>query len=225
MREDLLKQIEIKYGRAYANSLKFTMNAEGLFANHPDDKGGMTYQGIARVYNDRWEGWQIIDKYLQQFPELNIPFKKPPVSVERLNKILSEDSTLGMLVFDYYYANYFVKSGAKSISEYSQKIAIIMFDIATLQGIRRAGKTLQRLLNRYYNANLVVDGDFGKNSLNALVDNLQNPKIGEEELTSQLLLEMSDNLVEASKLNGNIVFLKGWMARTQNLRNYLRLLK
>lgn len=71
------KAVEIKYGRAYANSLKFTMNAEGLFANHPDDKGGMTYQGIARVYNDRWEGWQIIDKYLQQFPELNTPFRKP----------------------------------------------------------------------------------------------------------------------------------------------------
>lgn len=224
MREDILKQVEQKYGKAYANALKFTMNAEGLYANNASDKGKMTYKGVARAFNGSWQGWKLIDKALEQFPELQIPFRKPPVSIDRLNKILSENTELDMLVYDFYYENYWKRSGAGAISEYTQKIAIIMFDISILQGVKRASKTLQRLLNRYYNANLVVDGDFGKGSLNALLINLQNPKIGEEELTSQLLLEMTDNLVEASKINDNATFLAGWMKRTQNLRNYLRLL-
>lgn len=224
MREDILKQVEQKYGKTYANALKFTMNAEGLYANNASDKGKMTYKGIARAFNGSWQGWKIIDKALEQFPELQTPFRKPPVSIDRLNKILSENTELDILVYDFYYVNYWKRSGAETISKYSQKIAIIMFDIAILQGVKRAGKTLQRLLNRYYNASLIVDGDFGKNSLNALLLNLQNPKIGEEEISSQFLLEMTDNLVEASKINGNAIFLSGWMRRTQNLRNYLRLL-
>ena len=223
MREDLLKQIEIKYGRAYVDSLKFTMNAEGLFANHADDKGGMTYQGIARVYNGRWEGWKIIDKYLQQFPELNTPFRKPPVSVERLNKILSEDSVLGMLVFDYYYANYFVKSGADKVSKSCEKASIILFDISVLQGIKRASKTFQRLLNRYYGYKLDVDGILGSVTCKAFEEACQ--KEGQEVLINHLLLEFMDNLNEASKLGNNSVFLKGWVQRIANLRNYLRLLK
>lgn len=223
MREDLIKQIEIKYGRAYANSLKFTMNAEGLFANHPDDKGGMTYQGIARVYNDRWGGWQIIDKYLQQFPELNTPFRKPPVSIERLNKILSEDTTLGMQVFDYYYTNYFCKSGADRVSKSCEKAGIIIFDISVLQGVKRASKTVQRLLNRYYGYKLDVDGILGSVTYKAFEEACQ--KEGQEVLVNHLLLEFMDNLNEASKLGNNVVFLKGWMQRIANLRNYLRLLK
>lgn len=223
MREDLIKQIEIKYGRAYANSLKFTMNAEGLFANHPDDKGGMTYQGIARVYNDRWEGWHIIDKYLQQFPELNTPFKKPPVSVERLNKLLSEDTTLGLAVFGYYYTNYFCKSGADMVSKSCEKAGIIIFDISVLQGVKRASKTVQRLLNRYYGYKLDVDGILGSVTYKAFEEACQ--KEGQEVLVNHLLLEFMDNLNEASKLGNNVVFLKGWMQRIANLRNYLRLLK
>ena len=223
MREDLLKQIEIKYGRAYTNAIKFTMNAEGLFANHPDDKGGMTYQGIARVYNGRWDGWKIIDKYLQQFPELNTPFKKPPVSVERLNKILSEDTTLGMLVFDYYYANYFVKSGADMVSKSCEKAGIIIFDISVLSGVKRASKTLQRLLNRYYNANLGVDGILGSVTYKAFEEACGRE--GQEALINHLLLEFTDNMNEASKIGNNKVFLSGWIQRITNLRNYLRLLK
>ena len=225
MKEEIEKLVIEKYGKGYLKALKFTLSAEGGFANHIKDTGGMTYSGIARKYNSKWSGWEIIDRVLAKYPDLTQPYTVKPRSVKFLELELRVNNELEMLILDFYYENYFVKSGAKSISEYSQKIAIIMFEVAVLQGIRRAGRTLQRLLNRYYNANLVVDGDFGKNSLNALVDNLQNPKIGEEELISQLLLEMSDNLVEASKINGNIVFLKGWMARTQNLRNYLRLLK
>lgn len=35
---------------------------EGYYANHPNDKGGETYAGIARNYNKGWYGWFLIDK-------------------------------------------------------------------------------------------------------------------------------------------------------------------
>lgn len=223
MRDDLINKVEQKYGKVYANSLRFTMSAEGLFANNPNDKGGMTYQGIARVYNGNWDGWKIIDKYLRDFPELVNPFTKPPISVSRLNKVLSEDLELGMLVFEYYYTNYFVKSGAESISKVCDKASVVLFDICVLQGVKRAAKTIQRLLNRYYGYTLVVDGILGNNTLNAFKDACL--KDSKDSVINHLLLEYTDNLNEASKLDNNAKFLAGWLNRVLNLRNYLRLLK
>jgi len=221
MTDNVKKKLLGKYGEDYVRALLFTMQSEGAFSFHKADKGAMTYKGIARVYNSKWSGWVIIDKVLEKYPELKVAYTKPPASIHKLNFELNVNEDLEMLVYDFYYENYYTKCGAWNIGG---KLAVVLFDISILQGVKRAVKTLQRLLNRYYNANLVVDGDFGKSSLNALLVNLQNPKIGEEELTSQLLLEMTDNLVEASKINDNATFLAGWMKRTQNLRNYLRLL-
>ena len=223
MREDLLKKVEDKYGQAFANSLKFTMNAEGMFSNHPDDKGGMTIQGIARTYNSKWEGWKIVDKYLEQFPECVAPFRKNPVSLDRLNKALAADDELNMLEYGFYFDNYFIKSGAYDVSKVCEKAGIIIFDISVLQGVKRASKTVQRLLNRYYGCSLEVDGILGSKTFEAFKQACE--KEGQEVLINHLLLEFTDNLNEASKLDNNIKFLAGWMNRVLNLRNYLRLLK
>ena len=34
---------------------------EGLYSNDPDDPGGETVHGIARVFWPRWSGWSIVD--------------------------------------------------------------------------------------------------------------------------------------------------------------------
>ncbi len=36
---------------------------EGFYSNHPEDKGGKTYVGIAYNYNKDWMGWQYVDKH------------------------------------------------------------------------------------------------------------------------------------------------------------------
>lgn len=214
--------IEKEFDKVYVQALQFTMASEGLFANHPNDKGGMTYKGIARTYNYKWEGWEIIDNYLEDFPELKIPFRKKPTTLSRLNSLLNNDTDLDIKVYKYYFDRYFTKVGADKLGKLSNKVAIIMFDMCVLQGTRRAVKTLQRLLNRHYDKNLVVDGLFGANTYNAFAD--VYIKAGED-LTNHLLLEYVDNLNEASKVGNNIIFLAGWMNRVSNLRNYLRILK
>jgi len=222
MREDILKQVEQKYGKAYANALKFTMNAEGLYANNASDKGKMTYKGVARAFNGSWQGWKFIDKALEQFPELQIPFRKPPVSIDRLNKVLSENTELDMLVYDFYYENYWKRSGAERIAQTSEKASIIIFDISVISGVKRSGKTLQRLLNRYYGQGLLIDGILGSKTYEVFVEAYK--KDGNDNIINHLILEYIDNMNEASKLSGNEVFLNGWLQRCTNLRNYLRLL-
>lgn len=73
--------------------------AEGGLADHPADKGGQTYAGIARKFFPQWEGWQHVDRgqlvpvdlvrsfYLKQFWE---PLRLDPVIDQRVaNAIFS----------------------------------------------------------------------------------------------------------------------------------------
>jgi len=42
--------------------LAFCLSFEGELANHPHDRGGLTWKGIARNAHPDWEGWAYIDK-------------------------------------------------------------------------------------------------------------------------------------------------------------------
>lgn len=219
MREELVNKLTTVFGKTYAEALVFTMSAEGLFSNHVDDTGGMTYKGVARVYNERWEGWRIIDKYLEDFPELAHPYNKKPTSISQLNTILEGNIDLDVLVYDFYFNRYFTKVGADKVPE---KVAIVLFDISVLQGVKRGVKTIQRLVNRYFGGELLVDGIFGSKTAKAIQKAID--LTGYERFVAELILEYQDNLVEASKYKNNYKFLSGWMKRITNLRNYLRLI-
>ena len=89
MTDNIKKKLLEKYGEDYVRALIFTSSAEGAFANVVGDKGGITFKGIARTYNARWDGWRIIDKALEQYPELKTPYNKAPESIKKLNEILN----------------------------------------------------------------------------------------------------------------------------------------
>jgi lysozyme family protein len=213
MKENLTK----KYGQDYVNALIFTLSAEGLFSNVVGDKGGITFKGIARIYNARWDGWRIVDKALEQYPELKTPYNKAPESVKKINEILNGSDELSYLVFDFYYENYFKKVGADRIGG---KLAVILFDTSVLMGCHRAGKTIQKVANRYFTQTLVVDGVVGSGTISKVKELIQSR--GEDIFVSNMLLEYGDNVAEASKLEGNAKFLQGWMNRISHLSNYLR---
>lgn len=217
MTDNIKKKLLGKYGEDYVKALIFTSSAEGAFANVVGDKGGITFKGIARTYNARWDGWRIIDKALEQYPELKTPYNKAPESVKKLNEILNASDELSYLVIDFYFENYFKKVGADRIGG---KLAVILFDTSVLMGCHRAGKTLQKLLNRYFGCNLVVDGIVGSGTINKTKELIQTK--GEDIFVSNMLLEYGDNVTEASKLEGNAKFLQGWMNRISHLSNYLR---
>lgn len=217
MTENVKIELAKKYGENYVKALIFTSSAEGAFANRKADKGGITYKGISQVYNPKWVGWNIIDKALEQYPELKTPYNKAPESIKKLNEILNASDELSYLVIDFYFENYFKKVGADRIGG---KLAVILFDISVLMGCHRAVKTLQKVANRYFGCNLVVDGIVGSGTINKTKELIQTK--GEDIFVSNMLLEYGDNVTEASKLEGNAKFLQGWMNRISHLSNYLR---
>ncbi len=217
MTDNIKKKLLGKYGEDYVRALIFTSSAEGAFANVAGDKGGITYKGIARTYNARWDGWRIIDKALEQYPELKTPYNKAPESIKKLNEILNASDELSYLVIDFYFENYFKKVGADRIGG---KLAVILFDISVLMGCHRAGKTLQKILTRVFKENIVVDGIIGSVTINKTKELIQAK--GEDIFVANMLLEYTDNVNEASKLDGNAKFLQGWLSRVTNLSNYLR---
>lgn len=218
MTDNIKKKLLGKYGGDYVKALIFTSSAEGAFANRKADKGGITYKGISRVYNPKWVGWNIINRYLDKYPELKIPYEgKPPASIHKLNFELNVNEELEFLIYDFYYENYYKKVGADRIGG---KLAVILFDISVLQGCHRAVKTLQKVANRYFGCNLVVDGIVGSGTINKTKELIQTK--GEDIFVSNMLLEYGDNVTEASKLEDNAKFLQGWMNRISHLSNYLR---
>lgn len=133
-----------------------TLDHEGGYTNDPVDVGGETYKGVARRYYPDWHGWEIIDesKCSNNFPNNlrgNI----------KLNKMIKT-------FYKKLYWNLFCGDGIPN-----QEVANEMFDTGVNMGIGRAVKYLQKglnVLNRNQKnyADIVEDGGFGNNTMNAL---------------------------------------------------------
>ena len=218
MTDNIKKKLLEKYGEDYVRAISFTMKSEGAFSFVKADTGGMTYKGIARQFNSKWSGWNIIDKTLEKYPELKNPYVgKPPASIHKLNFELNVNEELEYLIYDFYYENYYKKVGADRIGG---KLAVVLFDMAVISGTRRSSKTLQKTLNLHFKTSLVVDSQVGSGTLKVL-----NEVIGSKGLilvVEKLIYEYQDNLIEASKLDGNEENYNGWMNRISHLSNYLR---
>lgn len=217
MTDNIKKKLLGKYGEDYVRALIFTMSAEGSYSFREADTGLQTYKGISRKWNPKWIGWAIVDKALEKYPELKIPYKKPPASIHKLNFELNVNEELEFLIYDFYYENYYTKCGAWNIGG---KLAVILFDMAVISGTRRASKALQKMCNIWFKTNLIIDSQVGATTIKVL-----NEVIGSKGLdlvVEKLIYEYQDNLIEASKLDGNEENYNGWMNRLTNLSNYLR---
>jgi lysozyme family protein len=111
----------LSFGMANANrtfeiALQFVLEHEGELANHPYDRGGLTYRGIARNAWPHWEGWKYIDKG-----------EKPPLE----------------LVRKFYYDNFWVPLRCDSLPP---PIAIFLFDSAVGSGHSIPTRWLQKAI-------------------------------------------------------------------------------
>lgn len=102
------------FDEAYKRTLKF----EGGYVNDPSDRGGETYKGIARKFNAKWRGWDIIDKYKTN---PNFP------------KCLDSDTQLQTLVKQCYRANYWEPLWGDKIQ--NQAVANDLYDTAVNMGV------------------------------------------------------------------------------------------
>jgi len=140
----------------FNKSYEITLGHEGGYSNDPVDVGGETYKGISRKYHPKWKGWVIIDesKTDSNFPEC-----------------LKENNMLDMMVRKFYRITFWDLFWGDEIPD--QEIANELFDTGVNMGVGRSVKYLQMGLN-VLNRNqknyddIVEDGAFGKNTMNAL---------------------------------------------------------
>ena len=132
---------------------------EGFWVHHPNDKGGETYRGIARVFWPAWQGWKIIDAYKASLGR----------SMRRNERIESEE--LDRLVLDFYRANFWQPIYGDDI--WNESLVDLLFDSHVLMG-RRAIKFLQVAINEVGGEpKIAVDWALGPRTLRRLhqVDN------------------------------------------------------
>lgn len=175
------------FERAYHKTAAF----EGGYANHPNDKGGETYKGIARNMWPKWEGWKIIDRY-----------KGSPISSKSMTKVLGGNVELDDLVEAFYRANFWKPIMGDEIS--NQLIADNIYDFAVNSGVSRAVKYAQRIVGT------VEDGVMGAKTIKAINASVH------DFVTKYKAARMGFVNKIVARDESQRVFLKGWTVRVEN---------
>ena len=174
---------------------KLVVETEGFYSNDKNDPGGETVLGLTRVADPDWEGWRIVDQYKAKkgFPK-NMPYDLLRASAKQ-----------------YYKAKYWDYA---QLDKFPIQVAYEMFDIGVNMGKGIAVRFLQRALN-VLNHNgkdypdLVEDGIFGANTLNAALSN-KNPDAVAKYMNS---LQGARYLELAEKNYKLETFTNGWSKR------------
>jgi lysozyme family protein len=182
----------------FETAFKETMSHEGLYSNHPSDRGGETYQGIARKFHPDWKGWEIIDK------------------VQDKNS-LRHNVVLNNLVKEFYKTFYWDNCSLDSICSVAPKTSLEVFDLAVNMGTSTASKILQRafnILNRNQTnyKNILVDGNIGPITVSMI-----NKYISDEDYLHRLFVFIKAaryiSIVENNE--SQEVFIRGWLNRVK----------
>lgn len=104
---------------SFDSALKFVLQWEGGYVNHPADPGGETNLGVTKATYNSYR-----------------TSKKLPLQSVRSISMLE--------VKDIYYANYWLAAGCNLMPP---KLALCHFDWAVNHGVTGANKTLQRVIN------------------------------------------------------------------------------
>lgn len=104
-------------------ALKYTLQFEGGYVNDPDDRGSETNKGITKAVYDEYR-------------------TKNSLPIQSVKNISDKE------VQDIYYKQYWLAAGCDKLSD---KLAIVVFDMATNSGVSRAKRylTLTQDPNKY----------------------------------------------------------------------------
>lgn len=106
-------------------AFKRTVNSEGGYGNHPNDKGGETYMGISRRAYPNAKIWEIIDKV-----------DKKGKTNKQISAELKKNTWLTHYIKEIYKKEYWNKFELDKLK--SQKMANEIFDDAVNRGIGAA---------------------------------------------------------------------------------------
>lgn len=107
-----------------------TMDHEKGYSNHPKDRGGETYRGIARKFHPTWKGWELIDSYKKS---------------KNFEPLLDKDAYLQRLVEEFYKETFWDYLALDKVM--NQVIATELFDTSVNMGQSVAAEFLQIALN------------------------------------------------------------------------------
>jgi len=175
------------FERAFLKTAAF----EGGYANHPDDKGGETYKGIARNMWPQWGGWKIIDRY-----------KTSPHSSKQMSAVLGGNIELEDMVEAFYRAHFWNKIKGDDLN--NQLTADNIYDFAVNSGVSRAIKYAQRIVN------VEEDGIIGAKTIKAINQNIEGFVTNYKSARLTFLAKI------VSRDSSQSVFMNGWRTRVQN---------
>lgn len=175
----------------FLTSFRKTSKFEGGYANHPNDKGGETYKGIARNMWPQWGGWKIIDRY-----------KGSPVSSKKMTEVLSGSVELEDMVEAFYRAHFWKPIIGDEIM--NQLIADNIYDFAVNSGVSRAVRYAQRIVGT------AEDGIMGPKTIKAINQNAHR-FVPEYKAARRGFIEKIIARDESQS-----VFRNGWINRIEN---------
>lgn len=165
------------------NSIEKTMNEEAGYVDNPRLIDQPTNFGITQP---------TLDKYNQKHPTLNFPKKVIDIKREHAKQIYKED----------YY------DGRKIWEIKNPRIAHAVFDMGVMSNFNNVIKTVQKTLNNFQRANLIVDGKMGNKTIGAL-NSVPDDKINEfMNLLKRNRIKYLRSLSDWGK------FGRGWVSRT-----------
>lgn len=139
--------------------IEFILHDEGGFANRKADKGRLTFMGVTERFFPKWEGWKIIYKYLEYFPELTTSYVRPPNTIKELNRMLYENTDLQALVREFYYDFFWMSLKLDKVESFAKQLLIM--STAVISGKPNAVKIMQIC------SGSVVDKIVGPNTIKA----------------------------------------------------------
>ena len=181
----------------YKKCIPVVLKAEGGYCNDPQDSGGPTKYGVCLVFARDTKDYRLFDKD-----------QDGDIDKQDIKMLTIDDAT------EAFHKYFWVKLGLDD--EPSDKVGLVVFDIAVNHGIANAGMMVQRALNKMGN-NLTVDKKIGPKTLAAL--HAADP----DEFCDQVL-KVRENFYYKIVENrpSQKVFLKGWLNRIKNLRKVLK---
>lgn len=178
---------------------KRTAVAEGGYANNPRDKGGETYQGIARKIHPAWKGWPMIDAIKD----------KVGTSAKSINTAAEKNVSLQGLVVSFYKDVYWNELNLDLIND--QQMSNELYDTGVNLGTARSGLFFQKVLNVSSKTQLVLDGKIGPKTIAVFNSLSQSDKHMVWKLFNCLQGEKYISICEADP--SQEIFLRGWASR------------
>lgn len=155
----------------FETAFRITLNIEGDGELSDDrlDPGGQTFSGISRVYWPDWDGWPLVDAWIETGEKSHL---------------------LDVMVRRFYLVNFWNRIQGDKLAEMAPAIAYELFDTAVNVDVVDAVRFLQigyNVARGTYWEDLVVDGNLGPKTLKTISNYLVS-RPGTPDVNTEILL-------------------------------------